>query len=139
MVTVAETARFAKTSRHGSLLFVAGATPRQDGAMKFTGMVGRDLDLKDAFQAARLAVRNALREAEAAASAESSRIESCHRMTVYCVVDDVAKITQVADAASDQLSEMVGVNAVGVRTAIAVAGLPGNAPVEVELTMTIKG
>lgn len=131
-------ALFAKTSRHGNLIFVAGATPRQDGVMKFTGMVGRDIDLVVGFEAARLAVRNAMSEAASAAESAGSHIEACHRMTVYCVVDEALKITQVADAASAQLRELLRSDAVGVRTAIAVARLPGNAPVEVELTVGVK-
>lgn len=130
-------ARFAKTSAYEDLVFVAGSTPRRDGVMVYTGVIGRDLTLDEASDAAQLAVQNALIEAEVFAASNGVRLAACHRMTVYSVVAETAAITQVADAASDQLAIALGRDGVGVRTAIGVAGLPGNAPVEVELTLSV--
>jgi enamine deaminase RidA (YjgF/YER057c/UK114 family) len=129
---------FRKTSVHDDLLFVAGATPRQDGVMKFVGTVGRDLSVVEAQEAARLAVRNALREVASTVETLGAKVTACHRMTVYSVVEDSAVLTEVANAASEQLIESLGREALGVRTAIGVAMLPGRAPVEVELTLALE-
>lgn len=129
---------FRKTSVYEDLIFVAGATPRQDGVMKFVGMVGRDLSVAEACEAARLAVLNALNDVKITVDSLDARVAVCHRMTVYSVVEDTSMLTEVANAASDRLIESLGMDALGVRTAIGVAKLPGNAPVEVELTLSLE-
>lgn len=129
---------YRKTSVYEDLIFVAGATPRQDGVMKFVGMVGRDLSVAEACEAARLAVLNALNDVTATVEALDARVAVCHRMTVYAVVEDTSMLTEVANAASARLIESLGMDALGVRTAIGVATLPGNAPVEVELTLSLE-
>ncbi|MFM9017460.1 MAG: Atu1372/SO_1960 family protein, partial [Verrucomicrobiota bacterium] len=52
--------------RSGSLLFLAGTLPIRDGKVVSQGKVGREVDLVQAAEAARLCALNALANAKAA-------------------------------------------------------------------------
>ncbi|MFC5749349.1 RidA family protein [Actinomadura rugatobispora] len=116
------------------LVTSAGMTPRRDGTLTVTGLVGRDVDLTAARDAAGLAARNAV-SAVAAAAGGPERIRTWLRMTVYVACDDgVTELSAVADGASAALAELTPDAALPARSAIGVRALPGGAPVEVELT-----
>lgn len=129
---------YVPTSRSGDLVTTAGMTPRVDGTLVVTGQVGEAVDLDRAKEAAAVAVANAL-SALAEAAGGLDRIRSLLRMTVY--VHAASGFTQhsaVADAATDTLVKYLGGRGVCARSAVGVASLPGDAPLEIELTAVIS-
>ncbi|MFB4297117.1 RidA family protein [Actinomadura sp. NTSP31] len=121
----------AEPLRAGDVLVAsAGMTPREDGRLVVTGLVGRDVDVAAARAAAALAARNAV---AAVTAGESARIRRWVRMTVYVAcADGFTELSAVADGASRVLDGLgLGRPA---RSAVGVRALPGGAPVEVELT-----
>ncbi|MEU5988460.1 RidA family protein [Spirillospora sp. NPDC047418] len=123
----------AEPLRAGDLLVTsAGMTPRVDGRLTATGLVGRDLDVRQAGEAAALAARNAV---AAITVGDLGCVRRWMRMTVYIAcADGFTELSAVADAASavlDGLTPRLGRPA---RSAVGVRALPGGAPVEVELT-----
>ncbi len=113
------------------LLATAGMTPRVDGRLTVTGLVGRDVDVAEARRAAALAARNAV----AACRGEPGGIRRWVRMTVYVAcADGFTELSAVADGASAALAELTPALGRPARSAIGVRALPGGAPVEVELT-----
>ena len=129
---------YVPTSRSGDLVTTAGMTPRVDGTLVVTGRVGEAVDLDRAKEAAAAAVANAL-SALAEAAGGLDRIRSLLRMTVY--VHAASGFTQhsaVADAATDTLATFLGGRGVCARSAVGVASLPGDAPLEIELTAVIS-
>jgi enamine deaminase RidA (YjgF/YER057c/UK114 family) len=120
--------------RHARLLLSAGMTPRADGALAYTGVVGRELGVQEARTAAGMAARNAL-AAVAAAAGGVDRVERCLRMIVYVACEEgFEALSTVADGATEVLVEHLGESRLPVRTAVGVRALPSGAPVEVELT-----
>lgn len=121
----------------GGLAYSAGMTPRVDGQLAVLGVVGADVPLDEARDAAGIAARNAL-AAIAAAAGGLGRVRRCLRLTVFVAcTDGFSQLSAVADGASAALGEHVGRDALPVRSALGVRALPGGAPVEVELTAAV--
>ena len=118
-----------------SSVYVAGQLPYKDGELLGQGTVGRDVDLKTARDLARHAALNALAvAAEAVGGLESVRIV---QMLVFVAsTPDFGDQSKVADAASELLVEVLGEYGRHARTAVGVAGLPRNSPVEIQMVCT---
>lgn len=122
----------------GGLVWSAGMTPRRDGALVVTGIVGGDLDLATAREAAGLAALNAL-SAVADAVGGLERITGLAQLTVYVACGaSFTEHSAVADGASDALARALGDVPCAARVAVGVASLPGGAPVEVQLSATYR-
>lgn len=117
----------------GGVVVTAGMTPRVDGVMQHPGAVGREVDLSAARQAAALAAGNALIALQSALKGRT--LVQLLRMTVYVhAVPGFTQHSAVADGASRVLVDRLGDRGVVSRSAVGVAGLPGDACVEIELT-----
>lgn len=122
----------------GSLAVTAGMTPRVDGRLVVRGVVGGDLDVDAAQQAAHLAARNAV-AALVSGCGGPDGVERCLRMTVYVAcVDGFTELSAVADGASRAVAEHLPDAGLPVRSAVGVRALPGGAPVEVELMAALR-
>lgn len=117
----------------GNLVFTAGQLPFTDGALPATGKVGAEVTPEDAKTYARTAVLNALAAVEAA-------IGSLDRVTrvvklVGFVASDPGFSGQpgVINGSSELLGEIFGDAGRHARSAVGVAVLPLDSPVEVEL------
>ena len=124
--------------RCGAFVFTAGMTPRKDGVLIMTGQVPADAELSEYRDAVRQAAANALTAAGNCLE-EGERIARVASMTVY--VNAAAAFTRhskVADFASEYLNEMLGDAGIAARTAVGVASLPGDAPVEVSIVAAIE-
>lgn len=142
----------AEPLRAGDLLITsAGMTPRVDGRLTVTGLVGRDLDITGARAAAAVAARNAVAamtvplrprgggrlrgDRPGQLAGDLDCVRRWLRMTVYVAcTDDFTELSAVADGASAVLDELTPGLGRPARSAIGVRTLPGGAPVEVELT-----
>ena len=123
---------------HAGVAYTAGMTPRRGGELVVFGVVGRDLDVAAARDAARLAAGNAL-TAVVEAVGDLSAIVRCLKMTVFiAAVDGFTAHSAVADGASAVLREKLGERGAVVRSAVGVASLPSGAPVEVELVAAVR-
>ena len=134
--------RYAAAVLAGGLVYSAGMTPRRDGVLTVVGLVGEDVDVPTAADAAGLAATNAL-AAVAEAAGGPDRIDRCVRMTVYVAcAEGFTALSTVADGAAavlaGRLGPRLGTAALPVRAAVGVRALPGGAPVEVELTAAVK-
>lgn len=125
--------------RTGNLLFLAGHGPvRPDGTM-VTGKVGADLDLAAARDAARLVALNLV----ATVRRELRSLDAVGRIVkVLGMVNCAPGFSQtpaVIDGCSDVLVELFGED-VGrhARSAVGMAELPFNIPVEIEMIVEIR-
>jgi enamine deaminase RidA (YjgF/YER057c/UK114 family) len=116
----------------GNLVFTSGQLPFTAGALPATGKVGADVSAEDAKSYAATCALNAL-------AAVKSVIGSLDRVTrVVKVVGFVASDPSftgqpgVINGASDLLGEVFGDLGVHARSAVGVAVLPLDSPVEVE-------
>ena len=116
-------------------VLTSGQLPTVQGALVATGKVGGEVTVEQAVQAARVAVLNAL----AAAASEVGGIDNIRRIVRLVVyVASVPEFTgqpRVANGASELLGEIFGPLGRHVRSAVGVASLPLDAPVELELVV----
>ena len=121
----------------GSLLFPAGQLPLEDGQLRYTGKVGKDVSVEEAKEASRLCTLNAL----AAVEAEAGSLENVRRVVkVTGYVASAAGFNrqpEVINGASNFLGEVFGERGTHARSAVGVAELPLDAPVEVELIVEL--
>ena len=128
---------YVPATRAGSLLFTAGQLPFEKGRLPYTGKVGDDVSVEEAKAAARLCTLNAL----AAVRVGAGSLENVSR--VVKVTGYVASASgfnaqpEVMNGASDFLGEVFGEKGVHARSAVGVAELPLDAPVEVELVVEL--
>jgi len=117
----------------GNLVFTAGQLPFVGGQLPATGKVGAEVSADDAKAYARTAVMNALAAVETAIGSVD-RITRIVKLVVFVASDpEFSGQPAVANGASDTLVEIFGEAGRHARSAVGVAVLPLDAPVELEL------
>ncbi|WP_420368248.1 RidA family protein [Curtobacterium sp. L1-20] len=121
----------------GQYVYTAGQLPFVDGALPVTGKVGVTVDADTAAGQARVAALNALAAVESVAGS-LDRVARVVKVTVF-VASDPSFTGQpgVANGASTLVGEVFGDAGVHARSAVGVAVLPLDAPVEVELVVEL--
>ncbi|MFL0564331.1 RidA family protein [Microbacterium sp. 179-I 1D1 NHS] len=126
---------------HGDLVYTSGQLPMVDGAMPATGKVGDGEGYVSADEAASLARQCALNAIAAAAAA----VGGVDRLTgVVKVTGFVASAPEftghptVINGASTVLGEIFGDAGRHARSAVGVAALPIDSPVEVEVVFSLS-
>lgn len=123
----------------GSLVFTAGQLPFQEGSLPHTGKVGDEVSVEEAQEAAKLCALNAL-AAVAAEAGGLDEIVQIVKVTGYVAsADGFTRQPEVLNGASDFLGEVFGEAGIHARSAVGVAELPLNAPVEVEIVAAVSG
>lgn len=118
--------------RSGSLVVTSGQIPVVDGAPVSTGKVGGALSLEDGQAAARVCAVNVLAQLRAAAG-DLSKVRRLVKVTVFVASDpSFSQQHLVANGASDLFAEVLGDAGPHARSAVGVAVLPLDVPVEVE-------
>ena len=137
-VAAAPVAAYVPAVRTGNLVFTAGQLPLVDGKIPFIGKVGSDVTPEQAKDMAQICALNAL--AAISLVADIDQIERVVRVGGFVNgVQGFVAIPQVINGASELLIKLFGeVNGKHARTAIGVAELPLNAPVEVEMVVQLK-
>jgi enamine deaminase RidA (YjgF/YER057c/UK114 family) len=118
-----------------SSIYVAGQLPYKNGELQGMGILGRDVDVETARDLARQAAVNVLGVA-AHAVGGLDRVRVVQMLVFVASTPDFGLQSKVADAASDLLLEVLGDNGRHARTAIGVASLPRNSPVEIQMVCT---
>jgi enamine deaminase RidA (YjgF/YER057c/UK114 family) len=124
---------------HGGIAYVSGQLPWLDGEIRPAGKVEREVSLEQAEEAARRCVLQALAWLNQALAGGLDEIERALRVTGYVASSPgFDQQPKVIDAASDVLIKLFGHAGHHARSAIGVAELPRNAPVEIEFIFAIK-
>jgi enamine deaminase RidA (YjgF/YER057c/UK114 family) len=131
-------AAYVPAVRTGNLVFTAGQLPLLDGKIPFVGKVDGEVTPEQAKKMAQICILNALAAVELVAPVDS--IVKVVRVVGY--VNGVAGFIGapgVVNGASEILIHIWGdLNGKHARSAIGVAELPLNAPVEIELTVEVE-
>lgn len=118
-------------------VMTSGQIPIRDGKVTVAGRVGEDVTLEQAVDAARLCTLNAL-AAVASVAASLDHVQRVIRVVVYVAsAPSFTDQPKVANGASDLLVDVFGDVGRHVRSAVGVAVLPLNVPVELELTVQL--
>lgn len=124
--------------RDGHVLYVAGQLPKEDGEVRITGCLGRDIDIETAQRAAEICTLQGLACA-AAGLGGIDHIDTVLRVTGFIAsTPDFHDQPRVLDAASRLLGQIFGEAGRHARSAVGVAALPRRAPVEIEFIFTTK-
>jgi enamine deaminase RidA (YjgF/YER057c/UK114 family) len=135
-VVVPPLAAYQPAVRSGSLVYTSGQLPMVDGVLAVIGKVGAGVSVTEAAAQARICALNALAAIDGLVGLDSVR-------RVVKVVGFVASAPgfhdqpQVVDGASLLLGEVFGDAGRHARSAVGVAELPRDAPVEVELVVEV--
>jgi enamine deaminase RidA (YjgF/YER057c/UK114 family) len=135
----APVAAYVPAVKTGNLVFTAGQLPVVDGKLVLTGKVGSDLTPEDAKKMAEICALNAL--AAISLVTDIDQIEKIVRVGGFVNgVPGFVAIPAVVNGASELLIKVFGdENGKHARTAVGVAELPLNAPVEIEMVVQLKG
>jgi len=136
--TVVPVAAYVPAVKTGNLVFTAGQLPVVDGNLVLTGKVGSDVTPEDAKKMAEICALNAI--AAISLVADIDQIEKIVRVGGFVNgAPGFVAIPAVINGASELLIKIFGdVNGKHARTAVGVAELPLNAPVEVEMVVQLK-
>ena len=129
-------AAYVPAIRTGNIVFTAGQLPLVNGAMPATGKVGDKVTIEEAKKLAEVCALNALAAVETVA--DVNKIVKVVRVVGY--VNGVAGFTSqpaVVNGASELFIQIFGEAGKHARSAVGIAELPLDAPVELELTVEI--
>ena len=133
---VAPLASYVPAMRTGDLVYTSGQLPMENGRLARTGKVGAEVSPEEGKALARICALNALAAVDSLVG-----IDAVTR--VVKVVGFVASAPgfngqpSVVNGASDLLAQVFGDQGAHARSAVGVAELPLDAPVEVELIVEV--
>jgi enamine deaminase RidA (YjgF/YER057c/UK114 family) len=131
-------AAYVPAVRSGSAVYTAGQLPVVDGKLMATGKAGAEVGAAEAAALARTCALNALAAAASVAGGLSG-IRRIVKVTGFVAsAPDFTGQPQVVNGASELLLEIFGEAGRHARSAVGVAVLPLDAPVEVELIAEIR-
>jgi len=135
----APVAAYVPAVRSGPYVYTAGQLPLADGKLPRTGKVGAQVSVDEAAELARTCALNAL-AAVASVAGGLSAVTRIVKVTGF-VASDPSFTGQplVVNGASELLLEVFGEAGRHARSAVGVAVLPLDAPVEVELIAEVTG
>jgi len=129
-------AAYVPATRTGKIVFTAGQLPLVDGVMADTGKVGDTITQERAKELAEICALNCLAAVELVAPVDSI----VKVVRVVCYVNGAPGFTSqpfVANGASELFMHIWGDSGIAARSAVGVAELPLNSPVEIELTVEV--
>ncbi|UIJ35111.1 RidA family protein [Allobranchiibius sp. GilTou73] len=135
---VAPLAAYTPAVRYADTVQTSGQLPMVDGSLVTIGKVGAQVSPQEAADLARICALNAI-------AAVKSLVPDLDTVRVVKVVGFVASDPSftgqpaVVNGASELLGAAFGEDGVHARSAVGVAVLPLDAPVEVEITVVVRG
>jgi enamine deaminase RidA (YjgF/YER057c/UK114 family) len=131
-------AAYVPAVRTGPYVYTAGQLPLVDGALQVTGKVGADVSVAEAAALARICALNAL-AAVASVSGGLSAVVRVVKVTGFVASSpDFTQQAQVINGASELIVEVFGEAGRHARSAVGMAVLPLDTPVEVELIAEVS-
>ncbi|MEV0372802.1 RidA family protein [Streptomyces sp. NPDC050636] len=123
--------------RSGAYVFTSGQLPMVDGALPATGKVGAEVGPEQAKELAATCALNALAAVKSVIG-DLDRIQRVVKVVGFVAsAPDFTGQPAVINGASELLGEILGDKGVHARSAVGVAVLPIDAPVEVEIQVEI--
>ncbi|MCO5733926.1 RidA family protein [Rhizobium sp. SSA_523] len=138
-VAAAPAANYLPYVLNGNTLYISGQLPMKDGKMAVTGLVGSEVDLASAQQAAELCAINILAQAKAALGGDLGRVRRVLKLNGF-IASAPGFIEQhvVMNGASNLVANVLGEAGKHARAAVGMAALPFNAAVEVDAILDVE-
>ena len=116
----------------GNLVFISGQLPLNSEGKLIKGKVGKELNLEQGQEAAKLCALNLLAQLKKI-SGSLDKVKGCVKITGYVnSIDSFVDQPKVINGASDLISKIFGDKGKHTRAAVSVNSLPLGAAVEVE-------
>ncbi len=132
----APVAAYVPAVRSGGYIYTSGQLPLRDGQLLATGKVGADVSAEDAYEYARQCALNAIAAVGSQVDLDTVRIVKV--VGFVASAPDFTGQPGVVNGASELLGAAFGEFGVHARSAVGVAVLPLDAPVEVELIAEVR-
>ena len=133
----APVAAYVPAVRTGNQVWTSGQLPFVDGELAATGKVGAAVSQEDAYTYARHCALNAIAAVDALVGVDE--IARVLKVDGYVASDpDFTGQPAVVNGASELMQEIFGEAGEHARSAVGVAALPMNAPVEIELVVELR-
>jgi enamine deaminase RidA (YjgF/YER057c/UK114 family) len=130
-------ASYVPALRSGSLVYTSGQLPLRDGELVTVGKVGGEVTAEQAVECARQCALNALAAVRSLVG-DLSAVKRIVKVVVYVAsTPDFTGQPGVANGASELFGKAFGDVGQHARSAVGVAVLPLDAPVEVELVVEV--
>jgi enamine deaminase RidA (YjgF/YER057c/UK114 family) len=130
---------YVPTARTGNLVYTSGVLPVIDGKLPVTGKVGAEVTPEKANEMAGIAALNAIAALKAELG-ELSRVTRVVKVLGFVAsAPDFTGQPLVVNGASELLGKVFGDAGVHARSAVGMAVLPNNTPVEVEMIVEVDG
>jgi enamine deaminase RidA (YjgF/YER057c/UK114 family) len=127
---------FIPAVQSGNLLFVSGATGTR--MYEHRGKLGTDVTIEQGYEGAKYAMLSCLAAARSVLG-DLDRIERIVKVLGFVNAGEgFVDTPKVINGGSDLLIALYGENGQHARSAIGVAALPGNAPVEIEMVVQVR-
>jgi enamine deaminase RidA (YjgF/YER057c/UK114 family) len=131
-------AAYVPTVRTGSLVYTAGQVPKVGDGYLYTGKVGAEVTPEQGVECARQCALNAIAALKGEVG-DLSRVRRIVKVMVFVAsAPDFTGQPGVANGASDLLGEAFGEAGRHARSAVGVAVLPLDVPVEVDLIAEVE-
>jgi enamine deaminase RidA (YjgF/YER057c/UK114 family) len=124
--------------RTGNLLYLAGTICVRDGVVTHTGQVGAGQTVETGYAAAQVCALNTLANIKAAAGSLDAVARFVLVSGYVNAVSGFADSPAVINGASDLFVQIFGDSGKHARAAVAVAGLPRNCTVEIQVVVELK-
>ncbi|GAA3423431.1 RidA family protein [Streptosporangium sandarakinum] len=131
-------ASYVPAVRTGDYVYTSGQLPMVDGKLAATGKVGEKLTAEEAAGLAGICALNALAAVAAAAGGVDNIVRIVKVVGFVASAPDFTGQPQVINGASDLLGKVFAETGGHARSAVGVAVLPLDAPVEVELIAEVR-
>jgi enamine deaminase RidA (YjgF/YER057c/UK114 family) len=128
---------YVESVQTGNLLYLSGMLPAVGHEPKFVGRLGKEFDVEQGREAARIATLNVLSAARKHLGS-LDRVTNVVKLAVYLAAEgDFLAHPKVADASSELLRDVFGADKLPVRIVLGVASLPLGMPVELEVVLEV--
>ena len=132
----APVAAYVPAIRTGNQVWTSGQIPFVNGELAATGKVGAEVSAEDAYNYARIAALNALAAVDAFVGID--KVTRVLKIVGFVAsAEDFGGQPAVINGASELMGEIFGDAGAHARSAVGVAELPLNSPVEVEIIVEI--
>ena len=123
------------------MVYVGGQIPKTaDDQLSVYGVLGREVSEADAAVAAQLCILNAMAWVSHLSKRGLDDVEQVLRLTYYFQVPEggFGRMSQVADAGSSLLEQILGDKGQHVRSVIGLRELPRNSPVMIDMDIAMR-
>lgn len=136
--TAAAAGNYVPTVRVGNTLHCAGTISAWDGKITHEGQVGREQTVQTAYESARICALNTLANIKAATGSLDQVARIVFVGGYVNAISGFADSPAVINGASDLFVAVFGEAGKHARAAVAVAGLPKNSTVEIQVIAELK-